>query len=166
MAALQRLTGWSIFGTDLRADPDAFIHLYVWSGVWQQMGWNAIIYVAALSAVPTELHEAAKVDGASRWRRVIHIDIPTIMPTIVTMLILRFGSILNVGRDKVFLMQNQLNILESEVISTYVYKFGLGAGNYSYGTAVGFMNSIINLSLVLLVNWISRKLTDDDYALF
>ena len=166
LSALSKLTGWEIFSMDLRANPDAFIHLYVWSGVWQQMGWNAIIYVSALSAVPTELHEAARIDGASRWKRVLHIDIPTILPTIVTMLILRFGSILNVGRDKVYLMQNQLNILESEVISTYVYKFGLGAGNYSYGTAVGLMNTLINLGMVLLVNAIANKLSDGEQGLF
>lgn len=166
MQALQDLTGLEVFSRDLRANPKAFIHLYVWSGVWQQMGWNAIIYVSALSAVPTELHEAAKMDGASRWKRVIHIDLPTIMPTVVTMLILRFGSILSVGRDKVYLMQNSMNINESEVISTYVYKYGLGQGNYSYGTAVGLMNSAINLGMVLLVNWISKKLTDGENALF
>ena len=166
LSALRNLTGWEFFNTDLRANPDAFIHLYVWSGVWQNMGWSAIIYVSALSAVPKELHEAARIDGASRWKRVLHIDIPTIMPTIISMLILRFGSVLNVGRDKVFLMQNSLNLSESEVISTYVYKFGLSAGKLSFGTAVGMMNSFINLGLLLLVNWISKKVTSDEYGLF
>lgn len=151
---------------DVRAIPEAFIHLYVWSGVWQNMGWNTIIYLSALSSVSTELHEAAKLDGASRFKRVIHVDIPAIMPMICMMLILRFGSILGVGHEKVYLMQNSLNAKYSEVISTYVYKYGIGGNDMSYGTAVGLMNSAINTATLLLVNWITNKLSDGEAGLF
>lgn len=152
--------------TDLRSDPDAFIHMYVWSGIWQGTGWSAILYVAALSGVSTELHEAAKLDGASRWQRVIHVDIPAILPTICMQLILRCGSILSVGYEKVYLMQYPQNKDVSEVISTYVYKAGIGQGDLSFGTAVGLMNTVINTSLVLLVNWITDKLSDGENSLF
>lgn len=151
---------------DLRADPEAFAHLYVWSGVWQGMGWSAILYVAALSGVSSELHEAAKLDGASRWQRVIHVDIPAIAPTICMQLILRCGSILGVGYEKVYLMQYAQNKHVSEVISTYVYKIGVGQGNLSLGTAVGLMNTVINTCMVLLVNWITDKLSDGENSLF
>lgn len=165
-AAVSNLTGWKIFTTDPRVNPDAFIHMYVWSSVWQGMGWSSIVYLSALSAVPEELHEAARLDGASRWKRVLHVDLPTIMPTICTMLILRFGSIMSVGRDKVFLMQNNMNLDVSEVISTYVYKNGLAKNQLSYGTAVDLMNSAINISMVLLMNWIVRKISKDEQNLF
>lgn len=151
---------------DLRSDPDAFYHLFVWSGVWQNMGWSTIMYVAALSAVPQDLHEAAMLDGASRWRRVLSVDLPTITPTICMMLILRVGSIMDVGFDKAYLMQYPTNLEKSEIISTYVYKNGVAAGEYSYGTAVGLMNSAITLALVLLVNWITNKLSDNENGLF
>lgn len=165
-SALGGLTGWDIFKSDLRVNPNAFIHLYVWSGVWQNMGWSTIVYLSALSAVPDELHEAARLDGASRWQRMIHVDLPTIMPTICIMLILRFGSIMSVGRDKVYLMQNSMNKDVSEVISTYVYKNGLAQGQLSYGTAVGLMNSVINIAMVLLVNKITGKISKDEMNLF
>ena len=153
-------------GVDLRKDADSFYHMYVWSGVWQQMGWNAIMYVAALSSVSQELHEAAKLDGASRWKRVIHVDIPAILPTICMLLILRFGSIMAVGYEKVYLMQYPDNIEKSEVISTYVYKFGLGSGDYSFGTAVSLLNSAINTGMICLVNWITDRLSDGENSLF
>ena len=153
-------------GVDLRRDADAFYHMYVWSGVWQQMGWNAIMYVAALSSVSQELHEAAKLDGASRWKRVLHVDIPAILPTICMLLILRFGSIMAVGYEKVYLMQYPENIEKSEVISTYVYKYGLGDANYSFGTAVSLLNSAINTGMICLVNWITDKLSDGENSLF
>ncbi len=162
---VQGLLGLNI-KTDIRSNPDAFYHLYVWSGVWQNMGWNAIIYVSALSAVPMELHEAAKIDGASRLRRVWAVDLPAIMPTIVIMLIMRFGSIMAVGYEKVYLMQTDLNINKSEVISTYVYKYGLSKNNLSYGSAVGLMNSLISTGMVVLVNWIANKLSDGEQGLF
>ena len=124
------------------------------------------MYVAALSAVSNDLHEAAMIDGASRWKRVIHVDIPTILPTICMMLILRFGHIMEVGFDKVYLMQYPTNLEKSEVISTYVFKNGVASGQYSYGTAVGLMNSAITLVLVLLVNWITNKLSQGENGLF
>ena len=153
-------------GVDLRKDADAFYHMYVWSGVWQGMGWNAIMYVAALSSVSQELHEAAKLDGASRWKRVIHVDIPAILPTICMMLILRFGSVMAVGYEKVYLMQCDQNLEKSEVISTYVYKRGIQEGDMSFGTAVGLLNSVINTCMICLVNWITDKLSDGENSLF
>lgn len=152
--------------TDLTSNPDSFSHLYVWSGVWQSMGWSAILYVSALSAVSPELHEAARIDGASRFRRALSVDLPAIMPTICIMLIMRMGSVLSVGYEKVYLMQNPMNILKSEVISTYVYKYGIGENNLSFGTAVGLMNSVINTSMVVLVNWITNRLSDGENGLF
>lgn len=149
---------------DLLANPKAFPHLYVWSGVWQNFGYNSIIYFAALSGVDTQLHEAAEVDGASRFKRVLHVDIPAILPTITIMLILRMGSIMTLGYQKIYLMQNTLNLSSSEVISTYVYKKGLGSGvgnDYSYSTAIDVFNSVINLILVLSANAISRKVSGD-----
>lgn len=146
--------------------PETFRHMYVWSDVWQNMGWDTIIYVAALSGVSQELHEAAMIDGASRWRRVLTIDLPAIMPTIAIMMILRFGGLMSVGFEKVYLMQNDMNIEFSEVIATYTYKFGLGRNKISYGSAVGIMNSVINTSMLIFVNWISRKVSDDEVSLF
>lgn len=145
---------------DLLANPRAFIHMYVWSGVWQSIGWNSIIYIAALSSVDEELHEAAQIDGATRLQRVIYIDFPSILPTATIMLILAAGNIMNVGFEKVFLMQNSLNISKSEVISTYVYKVGLtiGSGDFSFATAIGLFNSLINFILLIVVNFISNKL--------
>ena len=160
-----RLFG-SRLNTDIRANPDAFRHLYVWSGVWQNMGWSTIIYLSALSGVSQDLHEAAKIDGASRLRRVFAVDLPAILPTISIMLILRFGNILAVGRDKVYLMQNSMNEMASEVISTYVYKNGLAQGQYSYGTAVSLMNTVINTLMLLLANFITNKISDGERGMF
>jgi len=138
--------------------PQAFAHMYAWSNVWQNMGWDSIIYVAALSAVDTELYEAAQIDGASRRQMLWTIDIPSIMPTIIIMLILKSGQIMNVGYEKTLLMQNDFNLRYSEVISTFVYKQGLGTnGNYSYATAIGLFNSVINFVLIVTVNKISQK---------
>ena len=162
---IQRSMG-NLTSPNLMEEPKAFIHLYVWSGVWQGMGWSAIIYVSALSGVPMELHEAARIDGASRWKRVLHVDLPAIMPTVCIMLIMRFGSILSVGFEKVYLMQTNGNINQSEVISTYVYKHGIGKNNLSYGTAVGLMNAVVNTSMVVFVNWITNKLSDGEAGLF
>ena len=137
-----------------------FRNLYIWSGVWQGTGWSSIIYMAALSAVDPELHEAAIVDGATRLRRIWNIDLPSIIPTITITLILRSGSIMNIGFDKVFLMQNDTNINASEVISTYVYKVGLTAEKgmqLSYSTAVNMFNSIVNLITISLVNYIYNR---------
>ena len=133
--------------------------LYVGSGVWRTSGYNAVIYIAALAGVSPELHEAATVDGANRMQRIWHIDIPSILPTIVILLILRCGRIMSVGFQKAYLLQNDLNLGVSEIISTYVYKMGLQKGQYSLSTAVGLFNNIINFLLVISVNKISRKLT-------
>lgn len=162
---IMRLMGNDVV-KDLRGNPDAFFHLVTWSGVWQNMGWSTIMYVAALSAVSPDLHEAAKLDGASRWKRVIHVDLPSILPTICMMLILRFGSIMEVGYEKIYLMQYPTNLEKSEVISTYVYKNGIQDANYSFGTAIDLMNSAITIMLVTLVNWITNKLSDGENGLF
>lgn len=146
---------------DLLANPKSFIHMYVWSGIWQSTGWGTIIYIAALAGVSNDQHEAAICDGASRFQRVLHIDIPAILPTIAITLILRCGSLMSVGFEKAFLMQNDLNLRSSEVISTYVYKVGLaaGGGDFSYATAIGLFNSVINLIMLTTVNWISRRVS-------
>ena len=145
---------------NLFGKPDAFPHLYVWTGVWQNMGWGSIVYLAALASVPTELHEAAMIDGASRFRRLIHIDFMSILPTAIILLIMNVGQIMNVGFEKAFLMQNSLNLRTSELISTYVFKTGLtsgGGGDFSYATAIGLFNSIINLVLLVAVNQLAKK---------
>lgn len=147
---------------DILGSAAAFPHIYVLSGVWQSMGWNSIIYMAALAGVDSELHEAAQMDGASKLQRILHIDLPSILPTAIMLLILNVGSVMNVGFEKVFLMQNSLNLRSSEVISTYVYKMGLesATGDYGYATAIGLFNSVINLILIVSVNAASKKLTE------
>ena len=144
------------------AEPTYFKSIYVWSGIWQSTGWGSIIYLAALSSVDPFLHEAATIDGATKFQRVLHIDIPGILPTAIILLILNAGRMMNVGFEKVFLMQNELNLRASEVIQTYVYKVGLASAtaNYSYSTAIGLFNSVINLILIMTVNRIARKLGD------
>ena len=138
----------------------AFPHMYVWSGVWQSLGWGAIVYIAALSSVDPGLHEAATLDGASRIQRIIHINIPTIMPTIVIMLIMRVGQIMSVGGDKALLMRNDLNLEVSEVIGTFVYYRGLISADYSYGAAVGLFTNIINVIMLLIANKVSEKVSE------
>ena len=133
-------------------------HIYVWTGVWQSMGWNAIIYIAALAGVSPELHEAAIIDGATKFQRIKYIDLPSISPTIVITLILSAGSIMSVGFEKAFLMQNPLNAEVSEIIATYIYKVGLVSGQYGFSTAVGLFNSVINCILLLSVNKIAKKM--------
>ena len=144
------------------AEPTMFSSVYVWSGIWQGAGWGTIIYLAALAGVDVSLHEAAVVDGASRLRRIWHIDIPGILPTMVIILILNAGQLMNVGFEKVILMQNAMNLQTSEIISTYVYKIGLASNlpNYSYGAAIGLFNSVINFFLILVVNQIAKKATE------
>ena len=165
--ALFRLLGGEGYPSDIRSNASAFRHLYVWSAVWQNLGWSSIIYLASLSSVSNDLHEAAQLDGASRWKRVVHVDLPTIIPTLGIMLILRCGHILSIGFEKVFLMQNSLNLTKSEVISTYVYKHGLqGNADFSFGTAVDLFNSVVNCFMLLAVNWISKKASDDEVSLF
>lgn len=138
-------------------EPGWFKSLYVFSGVWQQMGWISIIYLAALSGVDPQLHEAARVDGASRLQRIWHVNLPCIMPTIVILLILNTGSILSVGFEKVFLMQNDMNLESSDVFATYVYRSGLLGAQYSFSAAVGLFSNIVNFILLVSVNFIARK---------
>ena len=146
---------------DLQLSANAFRHMYVWSGVWQGMGWGTVIYTAALTGVDPALHEAAVIDGASRLQRVVHVDVPTIIPTITITLILRFGSIMGIGFDKVYLMQNDMNLRVSEVISTYTYKVGLTSTlDYSYSTAIGMFNSVVGLIMLALMNFISRRVSE------
>ncbi|GGF66742.1 sugar ABC transporter permease [Paenibacillus albidus] len=145
--------------TNFMGIPEYFKSIYVWSGVWQGMGYSSIIYIAALAGVDPSLYEAARMDGASRLKKIWHIDIPSLIPVTVIMLILSLGSIMGVGFEKIFLMQNPLNTSASEVISTYVYKVGLIGANFSFSSAVGLFNSIINLILLVLVNAISRKVS-------
>ena len=145
---------------DILSKASAFPHLYVWSGVWQEVGWGSIIYLSALSAVDPALHEAAIVDGASRFKRVLVLDLPTVLPTATIMLIMNAGRIMTVGFEKVYLMQNDLNLTTSEIISTYVYKVSLGptGGDFSLGAAIGLFNSVINLILILLVNAVTKRM--------
>ena len=135
-----------------------FPHMYIWSGIWQTVGYGSIIYFAALSGVPPELHEAAVIDGASRLRRIWHINLPHIRPTIVILLILDAGRIMNVGFEKIYLMQSSLNLAQSEVISTYIYKVGVTKQNFSIGAAVGLFNNVINMALLIIVNWVAGKI--------
>lgn len=145
---------------DILSKASAFPHLYVWSGVWQEVGWGSIIYLSALSAVDPALHEAAIVDGASRFKRVLVLDLPTVLPTATIMLIMNAGRIMTIGFEKVYLMQNDLNLTTSEIISTYVYKVSLGptGGDFSLGAAIGLFNSVINLILILLVNAVTKRM--------
>ncbi len=137
-----------------------FRHIYVWTGVWQSTGYSAVVYLAALSGVSQDLYDAAVVDGASKVKRILHIDLPSIAPTIIILFILNTGSILTVGFEKIYLMQNNTNLSVSEVISTYVYRMGLVNQNYSYSTAVGLFNSVVNCAILLLTNAIARKVSD------
>lgn len=137
-----------------------FPHLYVWSGIWSNVGWNSIIYLAALSSVDNQLYEAAMIDGASRLKRIWYVDLPEIIPTLVTMFILRIGNIFSTGFEKAFLMQNALNLETSEVLSTYVYKVGIVDQQYSFSTVVGLFNSVVNIVFLLIFNAISKKVAD------
>ena len=151
------------YPADLFGSASKFPHLYVWSEVWQSFGWGSIVYLAALTSISPELHEAAEIDGANRFQRILHVDLPGILPTATVMLILRAGQVMSLGFEKVYLMQNSLNISSSEIISTYVYKIAMGIDslpNYSYSTAIGLFNSVVNLFLIVCVNSICKKLSD------
>jgi len=145
---------------DFISEPAWFKSIYVLSDVWQTMGWSSIIYIAALSAVDPAQHEAAMMDGASKFQRIIHINIPAIMPTIVILFILNVGSVMAIGFEKVFLLQNELNMSTSDVISTFVYRSGILEAQYSFSAAVGLFNSIINFILLIMVNRIAKKVSD------
>ncbi|GAB6929143.1 ABC transporter permease subunit [Paenibacillus sp. JCM 10914] len=142
-------------------EPSWFKSIYVWSGVWQGMGWSSIIYLAALAGIDPQLHEAAKVDGASWLRRIWHINLPGIAPTMTILLILNIGSILGVGFEKIFLMQNSLNMEASDVIATNVYRSGILGAQYSFSAAVGLFNSIVNFIMLITVNRIARRVSEN-----
>ncbi|WHY03622.1 ABC transporter permease subunit [Neobacillus sp. DY30] len=151
-----------LFGGDpisFMAKPEWFKPLYIASGVWQETGWAAIIYLAALAGVSPELHEAAVMDGANKWQRIFHVDIPAIMPTAVILLILSVGGIMNIGFEKAYLLQTPMNQPSAEIIPTYVYKMGLQQAQYSFAAAVGLFNAVINLILLIAVNKFAKKLS-------
>ena len=141
------------------SNPSNFRHIYVWSGVLQNIGWGSIMYISVLTSVDPTLHEAATVDGA-RFQRLLHIDLPAIGPTMVIMLIMKAGEIMDLGFEKAFLLQNSINLDYSEIISTYVYKIGIQGGQFSYSSAIGLFNNIINLILLVVVNKIAKKVSD------
>ena len=134
-----------------------FPSIVVWSGVWQSIGWSTIIYMSALAGVPEEMLEAARIDGANRLQIIWYMNLPTIMPTIITMLILSCGSLLSLGFEKVYLLQNSLNLDRSQIIATYVYQVGLVGAQFSFSSAIGLFNNLINIALLLLVNAISKR---------
>ena len=146
--------------TYLLAKKELFKTLYVFSNAWQNTGWGAIIYMAALAGINPNLYEAAVVDGASRFRQIIHISLPSILPTIIILLILRIGRILNLEFHKILLMQNPLNMETSDVISTFVYRIGILEGNYSFSTAVGLFNAVLSLMLLLLANRFAKRMSE------
>lgn len=154
---------YKLFGAqapNLLASPGLFPSLYVWSDVWQNAGWDAIVYLAALASVDPNLYEAATVDGAGKRQKMLYIDLPMLLPMSCVMLILRAGGIMNVSFEKAYLMQNDLNLSVSEMISTYVYKLGIINSQYSLSAAVNLFNTLVNLALLLLVNQITRHLGD------
>lgn len=137
-----------------------FPHLYVWSGVWASAGWSSIIYLGALTGVDPNLYEAAEIDGANKLQKILYIDLPAILPTIVVLFILNAGRIMSIGFEKAFLMQNAMNLSTSEVIATYVYKTGIGQGSFSLATAIGLFNSLVNFIMLVFVNRMARKLSE------
>lgn len=157
IANIFKSLGWTM--PNLLSKPDSFAGVYVWSDVWQHIGWDSIIYLAALSAIDPTYYEAATMDGASRMQKILNIDLPLLLPTAMILLILRAGSLLSIGFEKVLLLQNPLNLAGSEVISTYVYKVGMQNFQYSYSTAIGLFNTIVNLIILLSVNWFSKRYT-------
>lgn len=144
---------------DFLSIPQYFSTIFVWSGVWQNLGWNAIVYIAALAGVSAELLEAARIDGANRLQIIWHVNLPHIFPTIVTLLIISTGSVLSVGFEKIYLMQNSLNLDASRVISTYVYEMGIENAQLDFATAVGLFNNAVNIAILLIVNTVARKIS-------
>ncbi len=158
----------SLFGAEkinFLAKPELFRHIHVWTSIWQSVGWSSIIYISALSGVDQSMHEAAVIDGANILQRMRYIDIPTIMPTIVMLFILSLGGLMNLGFDKTFLLQNALNLPTSETIQTYTYKVGLIDYDYSFSTAVGLFNSVINITLLLVSNFIIKRLSQGEMSI-
>ena len=154
---------FKLFGQEfpnIMSNAAGFKHVYVWSDIWQHLGWDSIIYLAALAGIDPTYYEAATVDGASTLQKIKFIDIPMILPTAMVLLIMRAGSILGIGFEKVFLLQNVQNIMSSEIISTYVYKMGMQSMQYSLSTAIGLFNTVVNVIVLVLVNLMAKKLTD------
>lgn len=145
---------------NLLGSTSTFVGVYVVSEIWQHCGWNSIIYLSALSSVDTQLYDAAKIDGANRWNIVRYIDIPQLIPTIIILFILQMGNLLNTGFEKIFLMQNNLNLPVSEVIATYTYKIGIQSNQFSYAAAIGLFNTMINFLFLVIVNRISKKVAN------
>jgi putative aldouronate transport system permease protein len=158
IAEIMNWFGFQITGNLLNYE-NAFVPIYVISGIWQTTGWSCIIYLAALAAVDTELYEAARIDGANRWKQTLHVTLPGIAPTVVLLLILAIGNIMNVGYEKVILLYNDMNRNLADVISSYVYRRGLENADWSFGTAVGLFNSTINFGLVVIANKFSHRIT-------
>ena len=142
---------------DFLLNANAFVPLYVGSGIWQGIGWGSIVYLAALSGIDPTLYEAARIDGANRFSQAVHITLPGILPTITVMFILRVGSIMNVGYEKIILLYNNITMEKADVISTFIYRKGLLNADYSYSTAVGLFNSVVNFGLVIAANSVSRS---------
>ncbi|MFI2363366.1 ABC transporter permease [Promicromonospora sp. NPDC019610] len=145
---------------DLLGDPDLFVPVYVISEVWQHCGWNSIIYLAALASVDTQLYEAARIDGANRLHLIRHVDIPALVPTMIILFILTMGGVLSTGFEKIWLMQNALNLPVSEVIATYTYRIGILGNQFSLGTAIGLFNTVINFLFLVVTNWLAKKFAD------
>ncbi|WP_286893616.1 ABC transporter permease subunit [Thermobacillus sp.] len=154
---LLRSMGYDI---NLLASTSAFVPVYVLSDIWQHCGWNSIIYLAALSTVDPQLYDSAKIDGAGKWQTMRHIDLPAIAPTIMILFILSMGGVLTTGFEKIFLMQNTLNLPVSEVISTYVYKIGILSNQFSYSAAIGLFNTVINFFFLFVTNQIARRVSN------
>ena len=157
---LQLVTALGGKNVGLLSRAECFVPIYVLSDIWQGIGWGSIIYLAALSGIDQELYEAAKIDGANKWKQVWHVTLPGIMPTIIIMLILRLGSLLSIGYEKVILLYNPLIYETSDIISSYVYRVGLGNQQWSYSSAVGLLNSVINFAIVMITNQISSKVSE------
>ena len=158
IVAILEAVGFNV-GQSLLNLPNAFVPIYVLSDIWQQTGWNCIIYLAALGGIDPELYEAARIDGANRWKQTLHVTLPGILETVVLLLILRVGSLMGVGHEKIILLYNDYTMETADVISSYVYRRGLINGDYSFSAAVGLFNSAINFALVVIANKISNKVT-------
>lgn len=160
-AFIAEILGW--FGVPIQGNllnkESAFLPIYTISGIWQTTGWNSIIYLAALTSIDTSLYEAARIDGANRWKQTIHVTLPGIAPTIILLFVLAIGNLMNVGYEKVILLYNDLNRNSADVISSYVYRRGLEQADFSFGTAVGLFNSAINFFMVVMANMVSRRFT-------
>ena len=155
---LCRLMGYSGTGSMLN-EKDLFVPIYILSDIWQQTGWNCIIYLAAFAAIDPGLYEAAMIDGANRFQQTLHITLPGISRTIVLLLILRIGSLMSVGHEKIILLYNNFTMDTADVISSYVYRRGMINGDYGFSAAVGLFNSVINFALVVFSNWFSNKIS-------